>query len=66
MLTAALRDLQWRKRRFVIAIVGTGLELEAARNTGQVILAEAAGGGMRGGRLGGRGDGAGGIGTGAA
>ena len=25
MLTAALRDLQWRKRRFVIAIVGTGL-----------------------------------------
>ena len=25
MLTAALRDLQWRKRRFVIAIIGTGL-----------------------------------------
>jgi len=25
VLTAALRDLQWRKRRFVIAIVGTGL-----------------------------------------
>lgn len=25
MLKAALRDLQWRKRRFVIAIVGTGL-----------------------------------------
>ena len=25
MLIAALRDLQWRKRRFVIAIVGTGL-----------------------------------------
>lgn len=25
MLAAALRDLQWRKRRFVIAIVGTGL-----------------------------------------
>ncbi|MFZ4372421.1 MAG: ABC transporter permease [Mycobacterium sp.] len=25
MLTAALRDLQWRKRRFAIAIVGTGL-----------------------------------------
>ena len=25
MLTAALRDLQWRKRRFVIAIVVTGL-----------------------------------------
>lgn len=25
MLSAALRDLQWRKRRFVIAIVGTGL-----------------------------------------
>ena len=25
MLNAALRDLQWRKRRFVIAIVGTGL-----------------------------------------
>jgi len=25
VLTAALRDLQWRKRRFVIAIIGTGL-----------------------------------------
>ena len=25
MLTAALRDLQWRRRRFAIAIVGTGL-----------------------------------------
>jgi len=25
MLTAALRDLQWRRRRFVIAIVGTAL-----------------------------------------
>lgn len=25
MLTASLRDLQWRKRRFVIAIIGTGL-----------------------------------------
>lgn len=25
MLTAALRDLQWRRRRFLIAIVGTGL-----------------------------------------
>jgi len=25
VLAAALRDLQWRKRRFVIAIVGTGL-----------------------------------------
>ena len=25
MLIAALRDLQWRKRRFAIAIVGTGL-----------------------------------------
>jgi len=25
VLTAALRDLQWRKRRFAIAIVGTGL-----------------------------------------
>ncbi|MFZ0835429.1 MAG: ABC transporter permease [Mycobacterium sp.] len=25
MIAAALRDLQWRKRRFVIAIVGTGL-----------------------------------------
>ena len=25
VLIAALRDLQWRKRRFVIAIVGTGL-----------------------------------------
>lgn len=25
MLTAAMRDLQWRKRRFAIAIVGTGL-----------------------------------------
>jgi putative ABC transport system permease protein len=25
MLTAAMRDLQWRKRRFAIAIIGTGL-----------------------------------------
>jgi putative ABC transport system permease protein len=25
MLTAALRDLQWRRRRFAIAVVGTGL-----------------------------------------
>jgi putative ABC transport system permease protein len=25
MLTAALRDLQWRRRRFLIAIVGTGM-----------------------------------------
>jgi putative ABC transport system permease protein len=25
VLTAAMRDLQWRKRRFAIAIVGTGL-----------------------------------------
>ncbi|HEX9259060.1 MAG TPA: hypothetical protein VF855_05935, partial [Acidimicrobiales bacterium] len=25
MLLAALRDLQWRKRRFIIAMVGTSL-----------------------------------------
>ncbi len=25
MLIAALRDLQWRRRRFAIAVVGTGL-----------------------------------------
>jgi len=25
LLTAALRDLQWRRRRFVIAVIGTGL-----------------------------------------
>ena len=30
MLIAALRDLQWRKRRFAIAIVGTGLGYPAA------------------------------------
>ncbi|HEY2448928.1 MAG TPA: glutamine ABC transporter permease, partial [Mycobacterium sp.] len=25
MLITALRDLQWRRRRFVIAIIGTGV-----------------------------------------
>ena len=25
MLIAALRDLQWRRRRFIIAIIGTGV-----------------------------------------